>query len=415
MIGLLRFPVTAFVLGLLLLVATGDSVMGQAPKRMDTSPMLFGTLLTDTAHAEKEYAAGIRVVHLELSWRRYEPADGNFDAAYAEQMKEKLAAFRRAKMRVVLGTGLQYAPNWLYDLPNSKYINQDGVTVGPVNLTYNPILRGRAERFLRRVAWDMGTDFWAVRVGSGAFIECFYPGGTAGGTRNSYWAFYENAQKTCPFPGWKPGQREYRSQPFTTTQVEQWYDWYVGALVDGMDWQIASYRRLGYTGDIHVLMPGLGTRPLGYKDNLSRYLDGSKDGGFTMARGAVWFKVVEKIKDKRGCVVYVSSIADGSGRDDLPQTSDVKIALNDPSINTWSATRWLTYLADKYGMEKSGENPGRKDSRPAYALSMLQKAIAQARAGRFNSFLWAHDFNLYDGTGPTLDQFAEAIRQTSPR
>ena len=373
----------------------------------------FGTLLTDEAHAQAECAAGIRIVHLELGWSAYEPRDGQFNTRYAENMRAKLAVFRKAGLQVVLGTGLQYPPKWLFDLPDSRYVNQDGVAAGRVaNLTFNPVLRARAERFLQRVAQDLGTAFCAVRVGSGGSIECFYPEWDAAHTRNSYWAFDANAQQTCPFPGWKPGARDYRGQPFTPQQVERWYDWYLGALVDGIEWQLALYRRLGYRGQLQVLLPGQGTRPQDFSRCLARYLAGEADRSHTMSRGAVWHKVIERLGDRRNVTLYISSVADGSGGNDLPQPGDRAVPLDDPAINKWSATRWLVYLADRYQMAKSGENPGRGDA-PGYGLPMLQAAVAQAQAGHFTSFLWAHDHNLFDATGPTLADYSEIIRQQS--
>ncbi|HEX8916800.1 MAG TPA: hypothetical protein VF796_30900 [Humisphaera sp.] len=372
--------------------------------------MLFGTLLTHEARAKEEAAAGVAVVHLELAWDRYEPADGQFSDRYAAQAKAKLNAYRAAGMKVVLGTGLQHPPRWATELPGGRFVNQDGVAGPPraANLTFNPALRARAERYLARVAADLGTDFWAVRVGSGPYVECFYPAHDAERTANSYWCYDAEAQRGCPFPGWRPGERSYKGKPFAPADVRRWYDWYLGAMVDGIDWQVAAYRRLGYRGDVHVLMPGVGSRPGDLRRCLDRYLDADADKLHTTSRAAAWHEVIARLKDKAGVVVYVSSVADGSGGNDLPQPADRAVKVDDPAVNKWSATRWLTYLADRHGLAKAGENPGRGDAN-GYGPGMLTAAVAQARAGRFKAFLWAHDHNLYDGTGPTLAQYAEAI------
>src|SRR4051794_30194717 len=47
-----------------------------APVSAPTGHYLFGTLLTDSSKAAQEYAAGVRVAHLELGWDAYEPQDG---------------------------------------------------------------------------------------------------------------------------------------------------------------------------------------------------------------------------------------------------------------------------------------------------------------------------------------------------
>jgi hypothetical protein len=128
---------------------------------------LFGTLLTNPANAAREAAAGIDVVHLELGWDAYEPGDGVFSSSYAAQAKDRLAAFKAAGLKVVLGLGLQYPPSWVFNYPNSRYIDQFGNTGGNVaNLTWNATLRQKAEQYLARVHADLGLDnFWAVRVG----------------------------------------------------------------------------------------------------------------------------------------------------------------------------------------------------------------------------------------------------------
>jgi hypothetical protein len=194
-------------------------------------------------------------------------------------------------------------------------------------------------------------------------------------------------------------------------QVQQWYDWYLGAMVDGINWQVATYKRLGYTGGLQVLMPGLGSRPSEYTSAINGYLDGTGDPNHTMGRAAVWHKVIDAISDKQNVVAYVSSVADGSGGNDLCQAGDAAVSLGDSRINDWSATRWVSYLANRYGMAKNGENPGRTDTN-SYGRSMMQAAAQQMQACGFQGLMWAHDSNLYDGaSGVTLADYAAVIAQ----
>jgi hypothetical protein len=393
----------------------------QTPVQKTNPRYLFGTLLSSRWNAPIEYAAGVRVMHLELAWEAYEPQDGVFDAAYAAKMRERLATMRQAGMQVVLGVGLQYPPAWVYTYPHSRYVNQYGVAAGPVNLTFNQTLRQKAERYVARVHQDLDLNqFVAVRIGSGGLIEALYPATWDGRQGNSYWAYDAPAQGAAgrppsippaPYPGWTPGERTYQGQAFTPAQVQQWYDWYVQALVDGIDWQIASYQRLGYRGDLQVLLPGQGVRPAQLTRGIESYLTTSTS---VLGRAAVWHRVIALLRDKTNVVIYVSSMADGSGGDDLCQASDALVSLADPAVERWSATRWISYNATRYGLPQNGENPGRADT-PRYGRTMLEAAARQMQACGFQGMMWAHAANLYDGvSGVSLDDYATTIARYSP-
>lgn len=373
---------------------------------------LFGTLLTDASRSTGEYAAGVRVVELELGWDNYEPTEGVFNETYIAQMRQRLTAMRAAGMKVVLGAGLQYPPAWAYSYSNSRYVNQFGGTSRELNLTFNATLRARAARYLARIDADFDLNsFWAVRVGAGGSVETVYPAHNAGGAAsNAYWGFDANAQASSPLPGWKPGQTTLNGSAVSTSQVRAWYDWYLGALVDGVDWQLATYRNLGFGGYLQVLMPGQGTRPLDYEKAIAGYLNGSGDGNRTMSRGAAWHRVIAKITDTTKVVAYVSSMADGSGWDDTCQGSDGSVAVTAPAIGLWSAARWISYLADRRGLAKNGENPGRNDTN-GYGTAMLARATAQMTACGFQGLMWAHDAPLYDPTsGISLADYSTVIR-----
>jgi len=75
----------------------------------------------------------------------------------------------------------------------------------------------------------------------------------------------------------------------------------------------------------------------------------------------------------------------------------------------------LGYNADRYGLRKCGENPGRIDSKD-YGLAMLDSALAQMVAGEWEGFYWAHETELYDPTsGITAADYAAAIARYSGR
>jgi len=323
----------------------------------------------------------------------------------------QVEVMRAAGLKVVLGAGLQYPPSWAYTYPNSRYVNQFGGTSRELNLTFNATLRAKAQQYLARLDADLDLkSFWAVRVGAGGSVETLYPAHNADGVNtNAYWAFDPTAQASSPFPGWKPGQTTYAGRSFTTTDVRTWYDWYVGSLVDGVNWQLTTYRNLGFTGFLQVQLPGQGTRPLDYEKAIGGYLNGTGDGNRTMSRGAAWDRVIARINDKRNVVAYVSSLADGSGWDNVCQSTDASVALTAPEIGLWSAARWVSYLANRYGLPKNGENPGPSDTN-SYRTPMLGRAVAQVQACGFQGLMWAHDPDLYTSTNKiSLADYSKVI------
>ncbi|MBA3236412.1 MAG: hypothetical protein H0T59_10550 [Chloroflexi bacterium] len=375
------------------------------------SSYLFGTLLSSRSRAATLYDAGVRVVHLELGWDSYEPVKGVFSSSYAAAMKQRVLDMRAAGMKVVLGAGLQYPPAWAFAYKNSRYVNQFGGTSRELNLTFNARLRARAARYLARIDADLGLEnFWAVRVGAGGNVETLYPSHNADGIHNgAYWAYDPNARATSPYPGWKPGQRTYRGSAMRRADVRTWYEWYVGELAESVEWQLDAYRGLGFTGQLHLLMPGQGTRPLDHKKAIAAFLDGTGDSNRTLGRGAAWHRLLANIGDKRNLVPYVASLADGSGWDDVCEPSDRDVALTSPAIGRWSAARWVSYLADRYGLAKNGENPGRGDTN-AYGLGMMKRAAAQMSACGLQGMMWAHESQLFKtDSGVTVGDYASVI------
>jgi hypothetical protein len=309
-------------------------------------------------------------------------------------------------MRVTLGLGIGYTPAWVFSLPNSRYVAQDGSTASHINLVFNQRIRERVAAYVRRIDADLGLEnFWAIRLTSGGSGEVLYPDG------GKYWAFDANAQNGAdlppsmarnPFPGWKPGNRA-----LSTSQVRQWADWYVGALADTVDWQMELMTGLGFGGYFEVLTPGSGARPSTYTDDINNYLPPSVTGV-----GAVWHKLYGSLRNRRHVVAYVSSMADRSGNDDGCQGSDRDVPLTSTAANSWSATRWLSRIADEYGLAKNGENPGwdaPSTLNPHYTdaspSGMMAAALRQMTTCGLLGMYWAHSEKLWDGTIPASRYF----------
>ena len=63
---------------------------------------LFGTLASEPQNAARNFAAGMRLATVSLAWDRYEPERDRFAAAYVAQIREQIAAFRQAGLKVVV-------------------------------------------------------------------------------------------------------------------------------------------------------------------------------------------------------------------------------------------------------------------------------------------------------------------------
>jgi len=404
----------------------------------------FGTLETDPARASQEYRAGVRVVMQTIAWKDYEPADGIFDENYMADVKNRIKIDLAAGMKVVISPALHYPPTWVMNLPGARYVNQYGMNAPPTwaggyeepNFVFSQTVRDRVAQFetsmMHQLASDPAIGFkniWAIRYVNGSLGEAMYPSANdQQGHTNSYWGFDANAQgqaadrpttiPSTPFPGWQPGERTYNSQPFSTTQVQQWYSWYFNAHTDFVNWHTQLYRNphgINYQGDLQLQTPGFGARAFEYYDSLLHYLDGSHDPNGVVASAAVWYKLYPALTRKANVIAYVSSMADGSGipRDDDCHGGEAHVDYTtDPQVNNWSAARYITGLADKYGMKKNGENPGFEDPHIGvpYNLFMMQKAASQMASCQFQGMFWAHDADLYSGKARvTLQQYTNVI------
>ena len=386
----------------------------QAPLSAPRSgPYWMGTLVSTTDHASAESQSGVRVAMMELSWRQYEPRRGHVDRAYAAQLRSQLDTFLAAGRRVTLGLGLTDPPGWVYDIPDSRLVDQHGERSKELNFIFNQSVREAADEYLVRLAEDLPLQqVWAVRINSGSQVEMIYPG------HGSYWAFDANAQNgrdrppsmpANPLPGWKPGDRS-----VAVSEVRRWADWYVGALDDVADWQVSQLSGLGFKGWYQILTPGSGVRPDDYNRAVADHLPDGLTG-----IGAVWSVFYAQLRRNGHIVAYVTSMADRSGGDDVCQPDDRRVAVDDPAADRWSSTRWISRLADEYGLPKNGENPGwnfpatlnahYQDPSPA---GMMQAAFRQMISCGFQGMYWAHDEQLWNGTS-SFARYAALVEGTN--
>ena len=360
----------------------------------------FGTLDTQTSTVATESKAGVSDAMFELNWTSFEPTKGGFSASYLATMRSYLQAFQAAGMHVTLGLGLESPPSWVFSLPDSTYVDQNGTVSSEADFIFSQAVRQAAASYLAQVAADLPlSNFSAIRLTSGGDAEMLYPGET-------YWAFSQAAltgvglpptMTPNPFPNWLPGH-----PGLTPAQINQWVNWYIGGLDDVTNWQMQTLSALGFTGSYQLITPGSGTRP----DVLSQEEQQNLPDG-TTGVGAVWDRYYAMLPSKTNVSAYVSSVGDESAGDDSCQPGDDALPVTSDVMDSWSATRWISRVAAADGLAVAGENPGygmpaSLDSEYTNTSStgMMAAAIRQATSCGFQAFYWAHDYHLWDGTVP---------------
>lgn len=360
---------------------------------------VIGTLQSMPRWSAEESRAGVSTAMVEFEWRLAEPERGRFDQRYLSDMASTVQELRRTGRTITLGLGLHSPPGWAYAMPNSRLVNQYGDTSEDLNLVFNQPLRDAAAEYVQAVDEHVDLrDVWAVRLTAGGNAELVYP------SDGTYWAFDEGARtghglpptlSPDPLPPWT-GPTTTAPQP----QVRAWADWYLGALVDVVEWQRRLLRSLGFTGFEQVLSPGVGVRPPDFERIVAGGLPRS-----LLGTGAAWDRIYAALRPSARLVAYSTSVADDSGGNDVCASGDATVPLDRAGAEEWSAIRWLRRIADEHGLLAGGENPG--FGMPARLNAqyvdpgpqgMMQTAFRQAVDCRLQSFYWAHDHDLWNGT-----------------
>src|SRR6204780_598734 len=397
-----RSKVLVSLLAALALVILAVALSFTSHASTPPSGPIWGTLDSQPQDAAAENKAGVKMAMFELNWGSFETSNGKFSASYVSYMQNQLAQFQAAGQKITLGLGSHEPPAWVLKLANATYIDQNGNVSTEADWVYSAAVRAAALVFFQNIAKDFPlSDFYAIRITSGGDGEMLYPGG------GTYWAFNPSAltgvglpagMTPNPDPKWKPG-----TKGLTAAQITTWVNWYVGGLDNVTNWQMTSLTGLGFTGYYETVTPGDGTRP----DVLTQTEKANLSNDGTTGLGAVWNLYYAQLINKTNVIAYISSVADNSGGNDDCQASDTSLALGNSTMDSWSATRWITRLAAQYGLAVGGENPGyglpaSLDSfyTNTSSTGMMATALGMALSCDFKVFYWAHDIHLWDGTIP---------------
>ena len=367
--------------------------------------------------AAADRKAGMTIAVLSACWNQLEPVQGEWSPVATKKLHAELAAFRKAGLAVSVDLGLQYPPSWVFTLPDCRFKNQYGadyVATNPGGNGFNTVFsaanRTLVEQYVARFFKEFGSDFQSVRLGWGYYGELTFPIHHFAATpdeperSNCYWGFDDIAQgrkaglpaglPACPVAGWKPGE------PAPTREAERFLDWYLGALQNFHDWQIALVRT-HFPGRLCMLYPSWGIRPGWIQAALAGGLSGktSPEINGEIQRGYDFARFVRGIQDSN-VVVYCTWLDARTS----PADAD-----SGPNPADWSPIRYLTSLARAHqpALAVWGENtgPGRRDQ--------CAVSFRRARENGLIGLVWAFDPQLHDGAPDhlTLSEFARAIAE----
>lgn len=386
-------------------------VFAVAEDQTATSPIL-GILQQTPEHLKQNREAGAEMLVVELGWNRAEPKPDSFDADYFQEIRERMVQYRKHGFLLVLDFGFQYPPDWIFDLPHSRYVNQYGESfrseetgVEIPNAVFNQAVRDQQKQYAERVFQELGTDFHLIRLGWTKYGEIAYPTHTFQGKENCYWGFDEVATGKAPGrpPGvppspagdWKPGESspEHRN-------AEKFINWYLNALLDYQNWQIQTVRSCTQT-PLAVLYPSWGLRPGDAAKAVEKDLNGStpRESTGELQRGLDFQRLVSGIRDDN-VIVYCTWL------DSNPEYSQDDAS--DPA--GWSPARYLAELAATHRLRLQiwGENTG------GGGPEILQRCADRIRKYGYRGFLWAFERDLYDGKPPEIGDFkafSEGLQQ----
>src|SRR6266568_284611 len=335
----------------------------------------------------------------ELNWASFEPRPGVVCASYLATMRSYLRAYQTAGQRVTLGLGLQNPPSWVFSLPGSTYVDQNGGVSTQAGFVFSQAVRQAAASYLSLVAAALPLSAcWAIRLTSGGDGEMLYP------PDGTYWAFSPAAltgtgladgMAPNPYPTWRPGR-----PGLAPAQIDRWVNWYVGGLASVTSWQMRTLSRLGFAGYYQVVTPGSGTRPGDLaEDEQQNLLDDE-----TTCVGAVWDRYYAMLPDKTKVMAYISSVADRSGDDDCGQAADTRLPLASAEMDSWSATRWISRIA----REHDGERPA---PGPLVRVHRLLLGARRPPVGRHDPLRAVRRHDRAGGGGVTTDRLARLIAE----
>ncbi|MBL8995216.1 MAG: hypothetical protein JNM63_17850, partial [Spirochaetia bacterium] len=371
----------------------------------------------DAGKAARHAEAGIRLAALTVRWERLEPEEGKVDARYVSDLKEKIAAFEKSGLGLILDLGVHYPPAWIFGLTNSRFVNQYGdafvnsnAGLNVMNGVFNQAIRDKQAAYVAKVFAALGTNFFAVRIGWGHYAELHYPAKDFNGRGNAYWAYDDLAQgKTtglpqgitvCPVPGWKPGTPSPNHQ-----DASRFIEWYLDSLAGYQDFQIAEVRK-SYPGNILALYADWGVRPGQIAEAVNGDLNGKSfaEKFDQLQKGYDHARFIRRVHDEK-VLVYCTCVNKVAV---WPETRSM-VDDSDPDPRKWNPVHFLSSVAVSQKLKIFGENAGNND------LEGMRRSFERVKTYDLLGLMWAFEFQLYDKSGKyaTLADYQNLIGAAS--
>lgn len=195
----------------------------------------------------------------------------------------------------------------------------------------------------------------------------------------------------------KAGETDLRDREITVPQA--FYDWYVQALTDYENWQIAEMRQ-HYSGQLDILYAGKGARDNQITDALTNDLrgDGWSEGASALYAAAVFDRHVDGLAETQNIALYLTGVEDPP----ISEADDTS-----PYPGAWSGAKWIAFLARSRGLKVWGENSGADNS---IALAL---ATQRMRDNGYMGLMWGFESELYASPNPngyaTMGDYAAII------
>jgi hypothetical protein len=285
-----------------------------------TLSSVVGVLGSDARTAPDLAVEGLTSVTLQVAWDAAQPVAGRgLDADYVNQLRARISAYQAQGLSVVLDTGLQYAPAWVLNLPDARFVDQFGTaheatTESGENVpdaVWNPRVRSAQSAYLAALAGALGRGtFSAVRVGGLLTGELRMPrdahaaiDATTG--TGSWWSFSRNAQASSPVPGYRPGISKRDS-----VKDARFLEHYLASLAAYQDFLVAATSAV-FSGDLLVMYPSYGVRTGDRAGAVAAALSRKAVRYSELVQGLDWSRLVPKLATYSARTVAYSTWLDG--------------------------------------------------------------------------------------------------------
>lgn len=365
-----------------------------APVPQAPAAPILGLLAADGAHFAQERAAGVGAVTINVGWNNAEPVRGVFDANYLASVNGQIAAAVTAGLRVILEPGIQYPPDWVFNLPGgTRFVNQYGDVFrgasdsgnNVANTVTNPAVHAALGSYLAGLGARIDrSHLLAVRQGGGPYGELRYPEATYNGHTDSWWAYDTDSQASSPVRGWKPGTG-------TSAQAAQFLSVYNSNLNKLGVWLNSEFTTDFATTNL-VMLPGWGERPGDQSNIVASRLTTSSD---EWNQGLDWTGLLPSLPNRSTSVAYTTYL-------DAPSFSGNA----DPAD-------FLATLAAANNIREGGENTGNGD------ITALTLSVQRAKSLHFFVLNWMDESQVVASstgaraTGPTFASLAQAASALS--